>query len=97
MSTFWFFDTPLFQVACFLHLFIDKLCSLPLFREMSLVGLLFVAIGAGGLRPCVTAFGGDQFQLPEQEKELKSFFTYYYIVINIGLLVASSISPIFRY
>ena len=67
------------------------------FREMFLVGLLFMAIGAGGLRPCVTAFGGDQFHLPEQEKELESFFTYYYIAINFGLLVASSIAPIFRY
>ena len=66
-------------------------------REMSLVGLLFVAIGAGGLRPCVTAFGGDQFQLPEQEKELKSFFTNYYIALNIGALLAVPISPIFRY
>ena len=64
---------------------------------MSLVGLLFFAIGAGGLKACVTAFGGDQFQLPEQEKELKSFFTYYYVAINIGALIAFTISPIFRY
>ena len=64
---------------------------------MTLVGLLFVAIGAGGVRPCVTAFGGDQFQLPEQEKELKSFFTNYYIALNIGALLAFPISPIFRY
>ena len=67
------------------------------FREMFLVGLLFMAIGAGGLRPCVTAFGGDQFQLPEQEKELKSFFTYYYVALNTGALIAVLISPIFRY
>ena len=65
-------------------------------RVISLVGLLFVAIGAGGVRPCVTAFGGDQFQLPEQEKELKSFFTYYYIATNVGCLIAYPISPIFR-
>ena len=64
---------------------------------MSLVGLLFVAIGAGGLRPCVTAFGGDQFQLPEQEKESKSFFSYYYIAANVGHLAANAISPILRY
>ena len=71
--------------------------KLTSFREMSLVGLLFVAIGAGGVRPCVTAFGGDQFQLPDQEKELKSFFTYYYIACNVGSLIAYPISPIFRY
>ena len=64
---------------------------------MSLVGLLFVAIGAGGLRPCVTAFGGDQFQLPEQEKESKSFFTYYFIAANAGALITRTISPILRY
>ena len=64
---------------------------------MTLVGLLFVAIGAGGLRPCVTAFGGDQFQLPVQEKECKSFFTYIYIAASVGSLATKYISPILRY
>ncbi len=44
------------------------------FREFSMVGLLLIAIGTGGIKPCVAAFGGDQFQLPEQERPLQVGF-----------------------
>lgn len=27
-----------------------------------MVGLLLIALGTGGIKPCVAAFGGDQFQ-----------------------------------
>ena len=27
-----------------------------------MVGLLLIAIGTGGIKPCVSAFGGDQFE-----------------------------------
>jgi len=26
-----------------------------------MVGLLLIALGTGGIKPCVSAFGGDQF------------------------------------
>ena len=39
--------------------------------EFSLIGLALIALGTGGIKPCVSAFGGDQFNLPEQEKQLK--------------------------
>jgi dipeptide/tripeptide permease len=26
-----------------------------------MIGLLLIAIGTGGIKPCVSAFGGDQF------------------------------------
>lgn len=36
---------------------------LPLhFRVLSLVGLSLIALGTGGIKPCVAAFGGDQFE-----------------------------------
>ncbi|CAB1328538.1 unnamed protein product, partial [Coregonus sp. 'balchen'] len=28
---------------------------------LSMVGLLLIALGTGGIKPCVAAFGGDQF------------------------------------
>ena len=30
-----------------------------------MIGLLLIAIGTGGIKPCVSAFGGDQFEAGE--------------------------------
>lgn len=37
------------------------LLLLFLHRVLSLVGLVLIALGTGGIKPCVAAFGGDQF------------------------------------
>lgn len=37
------------------------------YRAISLVGLALISLGTGGIKPCVSAFGADQFKLPEQE------------------------------
>ena len=66
-------------------------------REMFMIGLFLFAVGAGGLRPCIEAFGGDQFVLPEQGKQLNSFFSHFYIVTNAGMLTSGFVSPILRY
>lgn len=52
--------------------------------------LIFVAVGAGGIKANVVTFGADQFDtnIPEQKKEQTSFFNYFYWVINIGSLLA---------
>ena len=46
--------------------------------EFAFVGLALIAVGTGGIKPCVSAFGGDQFQLPEQERQLQTFFSFFY-------------------
>jgi solute carrier family 15 oligopeptide transporter 1 len=38
---------------------------------VALIGLALIAFGGGGIKPCVSAFGGDQFKLPEQEKLIR--------------------------
>ena len=38
---------------------------LYLYRALVLVGLIVIAVGTGGIKPCVAAFGGDQFQETE--------------------------------
>jgi len=64
--------------------------------EFSLIGLLLIAIGTGGIKPCVVAFGGDQFKLPEQERQLQSFFSVFYFCINLGALIGTFMTPILR-
>ena len=33
-----------------------------LYRIMTFGGLFLIALGTGGIKPCVAAFGGDQFK-----------------------------------
>ncbi|CAI2357258.1 unnamed protein product [Caenorhabditis sp. 36 PRJEB53466] len=62
---------------------------------MDLAGLLIIAFGTGGIKPCVSAFGGDQFELG-QERMLSLFFSMFYFSINAGSMISTFISPIFR-
>lgn len=57
------------------------------------VALYIIALGAGGIKPCVSSFGADQFdENDEFEKKSKSsFFNWFYFTINIGSLIASSV------
>jgi len=64
--------------------------------EFSLIGLALIAIGTGGIKPCVAAFGGDQFKIPEQERQLQTFFSVFYFSINAGSLLSTFITPIIR-
>lgn len=77
-----------------------SLSSIPTLNippESSLVvGLVFVAIGSGGIKPCVAAFGGDQFILPEQAAKMATYFSLFYFTINLGALIATTIIPVLR-
>ncbi|XP_074032363.1 peptide transporter family 1 isoform X2 [Leptinotarsa decemlineata] len=65
-------------------------------KGMSILGLLLIAVGTGGIKPCVSAFGGDQFILPQQETQLALFFSFFYFSINAGSLISTSVTPILR-
>ncbi|KAJ9579926.1 hypothetical protein L9F63_004399, partial [Diploptera punctata] len=62
----------------------------------TIFGLILIAIGTGGIKPCVAAFGGDQFHLPIQETLLNQFFSIFYFTLNFGGLVGMVITPILR-
>ena len=62
----------------------------------SMIGLLLIALGTGGIKPCVSAFGGDQFKLPQQAAQLAMFFSMFYFSINAGSLISTLITPILR-
>lgn len=57
------------------------------------IALYLVALGTGGIKPCVSSFGADQFdEFDQPEKKSKSsFFNWFYFSINIGALIASSV------
>jgi POT family proton-dependent oligopeptide transporter len=52
-------------------------------RTGLLVGLGLIAAGAGGIKPCVSAFVGDQLQ-GEQRTLLDRIYGWFYWVINLG-------------
>uniref|UniRef100_A0AAG5DLX8 Oligopeptide transporter 1 n=1 Tax=Anopheles atroparvus TaxID=41427 RepID=A0AAG5DLX8_ANOAO len=64
--------------------------------SITILGLLFIAIGWGGMQPCVMAFGGDQFKLPEQAQQLAKFFSLLYFATNVSALISSTVVPILR-
>lgn len=66
------------------------------YREFSMVGLAIIAFGTGGIKPCVSAFGGDQFVRPQQDKQLEQFFSVFYFAINAGSLISTFVTPILR-
>ena len=60
-----------------------------------MLGLVMIAFGTGGIKPCVSAFGGDQFG-SHSEKQLQWFFSLFYLSINAGSLISTFVTPVFR-
>ena len=56
------------------------------------VGLALIAIGSGGIKPCVSAHVGDQFG-PSNEQLLPRVFSWFYFAINLGAFVSSLLTP----
>nr|GLL43433.1 protein NRT1/ PTR FAMILY 3.1 [Ipomoea trifida]GMD77142.1 protein NRT1/ PTR FAMILY 3.1 [Ipomoea batatas] len=57
------------------------------------VSLLLTALGSGGIRPCVVAFGADQFDEtdPKQKTKTWRFFNWYYFCMGTSMLVAVTV------
>lgn len=56
------------------------------------IGLALIAFGSGGIKPCVSAFMGDQFK-PEQRHLLQKAYAAFYWSINFGSTAAFLIIP----
>jgi len=59
------------------------------------LGLILIAIGAGGIKPCVSAFVGDQFP-PGNEKGLTRVYGWFYWSINFGATFGFALIPMLR-
>lgn len=57
------------------------------------VGLTLIAIGSGGIKPCVSAHLGDQFG--ERNGHLLSrAYSFFYFGINLGAMVSTLLTPL---
>ncbi|KAK3817882.1 MAG: POT family-domain-containing protein [Linnemannia elongata] len=59
---------------------------------LTFLPMLVIAIGTGGIKPCVSSHGGDQY-LPSQEAGKDLFFNIFYVSINVGALLTQFIVP----
>lgn len=57
------------------------------------LAIYLIALGTGGIKPCVSSFGADQFDDNDEfEKRKKSsFFNWFYLSINVGALISASV------
>ncbi|MEZ4872707.1 MAG: MFS transporter, partial [Bdellovibrionales bacterium] len=56
------------------------------------LGLTLIAIGSGGIKPCVTAHVGDQFG-PMNKQLLGRIFGWFYFSINLGSFISTLATP----
>ncbi len=56
------------------------------------LGLTLIAVGSGGIKPCVASHVGDQFGKSNQHL-LSRAFSWYYLGINIGSATSSLLTP----
>jgi POT family proton-dependent oligopeptide transporter len=57
-----------------------------------LVGLALIAAGAGGIKPCASAFAADQVPAAEQ-RVVERVYNLYYWMINLGSFASTLIIP----
>ncbi|KAK1582016.1 hypothetical protein Q3G72_011030 [Acer saccharum] len=73
----------------------DQVCKQADAGQLAIlyVSLLLGAIGSGGIRPCVVAFGADQFDErdPKQATKTWKYFNWYYFVMGASILVAVTV------
>ena len=56
------------------------------------IGLSLIALGAGGIKPCVSAHVGDQFG-PSNKHLLSRVFSWFYFSINLGAFISMLLTP----
>ena len=57
------------------------------------IGLILIAVGSGGIKPCVSAHVGDQFGAKNHHL-LGRVFGWFYLAINLGATVFSLLTPV---
>ncbi|EFJ07639.1 hypothetical protein SELMODRAFT_429656 [Selaginella moellendorffii] len=70
-------------------------CSVSTLEQKALLylGLYTVAVGYGGYQPCISSFGGDQFDKedPLEQKQAATFFSWYYMSMMVGAIISATL------
>jgi len=82
------FEDPSLQQSLFGEVYIDPLQGL-------FIGLGLIALGSGGIKPCVSAHVGDQFGRSNWSR-LQTVYNAFYFIINFGSAFATILIPIIR-
>lgn len=56
-------------------------------------GLALIALGSGGIKPCISAFVGDQFR-DNQKHLLNKVYDLFYFMINFGSFFSTILTPL---
>lgn len=64
--------------------------------QMFVVGLMLIAIGAGGVKPNVSVMVGDQFDNPD-DKNISKLYDVFYFSINLGAFFSMLIIPVLKH
>jgi len=62
---------------------------------MALLGLFGIGMATGGIKPCISSFGADQFHVQDTES-VATFFSVFYMSINIASFCSTIVTPIIR-
>ncbi len=62
-------------------------------RAWLYAGLILIAVGAGGIKPCVSAHLGDQFGTKNQ-RLIPRAFSWFYFSVNVGATVSFLLTPV---
>ena len=75
----------------------DLVGSIEARTQILFVGLFIIALGAGGIKPCVSAFVGDQVEGGHHPKEMMTrVYAAFYWSINLGSFGSFLIIPFIR-
>ncbi|SPP88475.1 peptide transporter family 1 [Drosophila guanche] len=88
---------------CFLYAFGWLLLTMTSLPSMEVpiillvsIALLFLAVGNGSIRACITSLGALQFKMPEQAVHLSEYFSFYYFVYYFGIFLSKILPPLVR-
>ncbi|XP_024517546.1 protein NRT1/ PTR FAMILY 8.1 [Selaginella moellendorffii] len=67
--------------------------TIYLLKALLYLGLYTVAVGYGGYQPCISSFGGDQFDKedPLEQKQATTFFSWYYMSMMVGAIISATL------